>query len=263
MSENIEIVVNELITLLKGNFEGLKALLKDQKAGIVVSGGLDSSIIARLSQSYLDEPMYLSLAGASSLDKPFLDLLSCHLNKKIEIIDPKIFSQKDVDDIKEILKKENIETNLTQMSLALGFYLVANKAKELDLKYLLTGQGSDEIFGGYSRYKNYAGNLKECLQSDFETVGRIDYKRDSAILHHFDIKLINPYEEKQFLEYALSIPSELKLYKQNKTIIEKYILRLVALKLKLPEKIVWRPKKAFQYSSQMQKLLAAYLGIKT
>jgi len=263
MSENIEIIVDELITLLKGNFEGLKALLKDQKAGIVVSGGLDSSIIAHLSQCYLEEPIYLSLAGESSLDKPFLDLLSNHLNKKIEIIDPKIFSQKDIDNIKRILEKENIETNLTQMSLALGFYLVATKAKELGLKYLLTGQGSDEIFGGYARYKNYASDLNKCLESDFETVGRIDYKRDSAILHHFDIELINPYEQEPFLKYALDIPSNLKLYTKENTIIEKYILRLVAQKLDLPEEIVWRPKKAFQYSSRMQKLLAAYLGIRT
>ena len=263
MSENIEIIVDELITLLKGNFEGLKALLKDQKAGIVVSGGLDSSIIAHLSRRYLEEPIYLSLAGTSSLDKPFLNLLSRHLNKKIEIIDPKIFSQKNIDNIKEILEKETIETNLTQMSLALGFYLVAAKAKELDLKYLLTGQGADEIFGGYSRYKNYVGDLKECLKSDFETVGRIDYKRDSAILRHFYIELINPYEQESFLKYALAIPINLKLYTKENTVIEKHILRLVAQRLGLPEEIVWRPKKAFQYSSRMQKLLAAYLGIKT
>jgi asparagine synthase (glutamine-hydrolysing) len=76
------------------------------------------------------------------------------------------------------------------------------------------------------------------------------------------IELINPYEEKQFLEYALLIPSELKLYKQDGTIIEKYVLRLVAQKLGLPKEIVWRPKKAFQYSSRIQKILAAYLGIK-
>jgi asparagine synthetase B (glutamine-hydrolysing) len=52
------------------------------------------------------------------------------------------------------------------------------------------------------------------------------------------------------------------LYTKENVVIEKYILRLVAQKLDLPEEIVWRPKKAFQYSSRMQKLLAAYLGIK-
>jgi len=160
------------------------------------------------------------------------------------------------------LEGETIETNLMQMSLALGFYLLAKKAQSMGLEYILTGQGSDEIFGGYTRYKNYSGNLKNFLQTDYETVGRIDYKRDSAILRHFGITIINPYEEENFLQYALSIPTELKLYNQDSQIIEKYILRLVAQNLGLPEEIVWRPKKAFQYSSRMQKILAAYLDAK-
>ncbi|MFZ2414947.1 MAG: asparagine synthase C-terminal domain-containing protein [Minisyncoccia bacterium] len=262
MSENIDIIVEKLITLLKGSFEGLKGVIKDEKAGIIVSGGLDSSIIAHLSDTYLKDSFYLSLAGKDSLDKPFLDILSNHLSHKIEIVDPQSFLKEDVDIVKEILEKKGIETNLMQMSLGLGFYLLASYAKKVGLKYILTGQGADEIFGGYTRYKNYEGDLKEYLKSDYEQIGRIDYKRDRAILNHFNIELINPYEEKQFLEYALLIPPELKLYKQNETIIEKYVLRLVAQKLGLPEEIVWRPKKAFQYSSRIQKILAAYLGIK-
>jgi asparagine synthetase B (glutamine-hydrolysing) len=71
MPENIDIIIEKLITLLKGSFEGLKEVIKDEKAGIIVSGGLDSSIIAHLSGAYLKDSFYLSLAGKDSLDKPF------------------------------------------------------------------------------------------------------------------------------------------------------------------------------------------------
>jgi asparagine synthase (glutamine-hydrolysing) len=263
MTENTGIIVDELITLLKGNFERLKSVLKGKKIGILVSGGLDSSIIAHLSHLFLDNPVHLSLAGKDSQDGPYLIILEKYLGKNIKRVSPETFSETDIKKIKQLLIKNNIEANLMQMSLALGFYLLGKEGNVLGLDCLLTGQGADEIFGGYTRYKNYEGDLKDFLKEDYESVGSIDYKRDTAVLNHFNIDLINPYEDKLFLEYALSISPELKLYKKDDAIIEKYILRLMAQKLGLPEEIIWRPKKAFQYSSRIQKILAAYLGIKT
>lgn len=262
MPENIDIAVNKLIALLKGNFERLSAILDGTRVGIVVSGGLDSSIIAHFARLSFKDPIFLSLAGKESQDKPYLDILENYLETNIEILDSANFNEQDIKNTKDILIKAGVEENLMQLSLGLGFYLLGQRAQTLKVTHILTGQGSDEIFGGYTRYKHYAGDLKNYLKNDYEIVGGADYKRDNAIFNSFNMQIINPYEEKDFLNYALDISPSLKLYSQNGKIIEKYILRLVAQKLKLPSEIVWRPKKAFQYSSRIQKNLAAYLGIK-
>ena len=76
-----------------------------------------------------------------------------------------------------------------------------------------------------------------------------DKKRDGAMANHFGITLLNPYLEQDFVDFSLSVPSELKL----KDGVEKYFMRKWGKTRGLPQEIVVRPKKAFQYSTGLQK----------
>ena len=79
----------------------------------------------------------------------------------------------------------------------------------------------------------------------------IDKRRDSAVAEYFDLKLINPFLEKDFIKLALQIPANYKI----KDKIEKYIVRHYAKLIGLPNELATRPKKAFQYSTGIQSLL--------
>jgi len=98
------------------------------------------------------------------------------------------------------------------------------------------------------------------------TALEIDKTRDNVMASHHKIHLTNPYLEPTFVNLCLTIPTKYKLIESKSSpllegkqrgvlIIEKYIERLWGKGLNRPEKIVWRPKMAFQYSTQVQKLV--------
>ena len=99
------------------------------------------------------------------------------------------------------------------------------------------------VYAG-SGVANYTFNLVKKLLE-------IDKKRDGIVAKNFGLTLYNPYLEKEFVDFCLTIPQKFKLQKG----IEKYILREFSRKKGLPSKIVNRPKKAFQYSTGIQKLV--------
>ncbi len=236
--------------------KNFKAKLEEQKVGIFVSGGIDSSIIATLVFKNFKNATLISLETKYSKDKPYVELLSKFLKTKpvfykaekeeIEKAKPKI---------EKILKEKRIEPLKVHLPIATSFYFLCKKANELGIKHVFTGQGPDILFAGYHKYEKVPlDKLNKEIEKDLPLL-EIDKRRDNATAKIFGIILYNPYLEKEFVNLALKIPAEEKIkFIQGKR-VEKWIMRKLGEKLGLPKEIIWRPKKAIQYSTGVSKMI--------
>ncbi|MDO8610697.1 MAG: asparagine synthase-related protein, partial [bacterium] len=129
------------------------------------------------------------------------------------------------------------------------------KIREMNINHIFTGQGPDILLAGYHKYKSLmTSEINATIEQDMPLLD-VDRKRDNSMAQNFNITLHNPYLEQLFIDVCKTIPAEFKLYKEGNILIEKYILRQLGKKLGLPQEIINRKKKAFQYSTGLQKLV--------
>lgn len=253
----MEDYINQTLKILHRFFKKLKRKLpKETKTGVLISGGIDSSIIAKLTSLYFEKTSLFSFGTDKTKDLPYINLLQKHLNLPLAFLK---IGQEQVKDkltiVKKILKEKNIETNLMQLSLAMGYFLIFQQAKEKQVFHLFTGQGPDIVFAGYHKYQNLpVKKINQEIKKDLYRL-EVDKKRDQAMAEYFNINLYHPYLEKDLVRLAVVIPGQYKLSTKNRQKVEKYLLRKLGEKLLLPREIVWRKKMAFQYSTGIQKLI--------
>jgi asparagine synthase (glutamine-hydrolysing) len=224
------------------------------KVGVLVSGGIDSSIIAYFVNKYFPEALFLTLNSKKGTDLPFVKLLMEKLEREAVVVN---VEEMNIDiaraEVEKTLDSALIPKNKMQVALGLVYYYLFKQANWLGINTVLTGQGPDILLGGYNKYAVALGEgrgLKDEIVKDLPLL-EVDKKRDGSIGKNWEINIINPYLEKQFVDFALSVPEALLISNG----IEKYISRLVGKVVGLPESIVARPKKAMQYSTGVQKFL--------
>jgi len=123
----------------------------------------------------------------------------------------------------------------------------------------LTGQGADELFGGYQRYVNQylLGGDREVRRAIFDDIRRlheINIERDAKICCFHNVELRLPFAAYQVAELAIKIPLEYKIEKRRDS-LRKLVLRKVAKNLEIPTSIADKPKKAVQYATGINKAI--------
>lgn len=218
--------------------------------GVLLSGGIDSSLITSYVMQFFKKYTILSMGTNLTKDKPFVDIFtSCFKTSYewVELHENEI--SESMPQIIDLLAAEGVEPSEMQRALAAGYFLIFKRAKSLGIKGIVTGQGPDILFAGYHKYLGMMGEeLSNEIKNDLILL-ETDKKRDGAMAAHFGITLLNPYLEDDFVQFALTVPAELK----RKEGIEKYFMRQWGKGRGLPQEIVNRPKKAFQYSTGLQK----------
>jgi asparagine synthase (glutamine-hydrolysing) len=224
--------------------EGLK------KIGIAFSGGLDSSILAKLLCD-LDKDVTLYVSGMEdSSDLVAAEEVASNLGLKLK---ERILT---VDEIESYIAKTVYaieESGLMGVSISLPLYAAAESAREKNIKVILSGQGCDELFGGYKRYLNvlrsngYEGLRSEFL-GDLRRVSETSLQGSEAAAMANSVELRVPYLDADVIEVATAIPPELKIASQN-DVFRKIVLRKLAEKIGLPPEVAYRRKRAIQYGS--------------
>ncbi len=224
--------------------EALRKSISQQigkNAAILFSGGIDSALLASLSDASL-----ITCGLEGSQDILFSRKASTLLKKECTEL---IISKKDIRDAVPKVLSIIEEKNMLNVEIGLLIFFVC---QECDKDILISGQGADELFGGYYKYErafHLKTDVKTFMKKDVDNIWW-GLERDGQIAERFSKRIRYPFLDITVIEKALGIPAELLFEPQRKG-----FLRKVATLLELPEEIVFRPKKALQYGSGIHKVV--------
>jgi asparagine synthase (glutamine-hydrolysing) len=230
-------------------------LMCDVPYGVLISGGLDSSLIAAIAAQYrfkriesqdAEEAWWPRLHSFSvglegSPDLKYARKVAAHIGTVHHEITFTI--QEGLDAINDVIR--HLETfDVTSIRAATPMYLMARKIKSMGIKMVLSGEGADEVFGGYL-YFHMAPAAKDFHEETVRklfALSKYDCCRANKATAAWGLEARVPFLDKEFLDYAMSIDPADKMCPGNK--IEKGILREAFADL-LPEDILWRQKEQF------------------
>ena len=240
--------------------QGLRAavkrqLMSDVPYGVLLSGGLDSSIISAVAERYSENRIEddgkskawwprlhsfaVGLKGAPDLEKA--RLVAEHIGTVHHEINYTI--QEGLDAIRDVIYF--IETyDVTTVRASTPMYLLARVIKSMGIKMVLSGEGADEIFGGYL-YFHKAPSAKEFHDETVRKLSKLymyDCLRANKSLSAWGVEGRVPMLDKEFLDIAMRLNPGSKMCPGQT--IEKRILR-EAFQDMLPEEIAWRQKEQF------------------
>ncbi|RPA54910.1 asparagine synthase B [Shewanella vesiculosa] len=232
-----------------------RQLMSDVPYGVLLSGGLDSSVISAITQTYAKHR--IENDGETGAWWPQLHSFAVGLAESPDLVaaqkvadaigtihHPIVYTfQEGLDAIKEVIY--HLETyDVTTIRAATPMYLMARKIKAMGIKMVLSGEGADELFGGYL-YFHKAPNAQafhEELVRKLDKLHLFDCLRANKAMAAWGLEARVPFLDKEFIDVAMRINPEAKMSKDGR--IEKQILRQ-AFEHKLPKEVVWRQKEQF------------------
>ena len=232
-----------------------RQLMSDVPYGVLLSGGLDSSVISAVAEKYSStrvenggetkaywprlHSFAVGLKGAPDLAKA--RLVADHIGTVHHEINYTI--QEGLDAIRDVIYF--IETyDVTTVRASTPMYLLARVIRSMGIKMVLSGEGADEVFGGYL-YFHKAPDAKAFHEETVRKLGKLylyDCLRANKSLAAWGIEGRVPFLDKEFLDVAMGMNPVLKMC-PDKT-IEKKVVREAFADL-LPEEVAWRQKEQF------------------
>ncbi|NEU06871.1 asparagine synthase B [Flavihumibacter sp. R14] len=254
--QNVEDNDTDISALRKALEESVhRQLMSDVPYGVLLSGGLDSSIISAVTKKFAAKriesndtqtawyPQLHSFAVGlvGSPDLAAARKVADHIGSIHHEINFSI--QEGLDAIKDVIY--HLETyDVTTIRASTPMYLLARVIKSMGIKMVLSGEGADELFGGYL-YFHKAPNAKAFHEETVRKLSKLhlyDCLRANKSLAAWGIEGRVPFLDKEFMDVAMRLNPEDKMAKGGK--MEKWILRK-AFEDYLPESIVWRQKEQF------------------
>jgi len=254
--ENIKGNESDIDTLRKGLEAAVhRQLMSDVPYGVLLSGGLDSSVIAavtklfaskRIESNDQESAWYPQLHSFAVGLKGSPDLIAAkkaadHIGTVHHEINFSI--QEGLDAVRDVIY--HLETyDVTTIRASTPMYLLARVIKSMGIKMVLSGEGSDELFGGYL-YFHKAPNAEKFHEETVRKMSKLhlyDCLRANKSLAAWGIEGRVPFLDKEFIDIAMRLNPTDKMIINGR--MEKWILRK-AFEDYLPESIVWRQKEQF------------------
>jgi asparagine synthase (glutamine-hydrolysing) len=256
---NFEKVKNndtDMAALRKGLEDAVhRQLMSDVPYGVLLSGGLDSSITSAIAKKYAGK----RVESGDKLDAWYPQLHSFaiglegspDLTASREVADYigtihheiTFTVQEGLDAVRDVVY--HLETyDVTTIRASTPMYMMARVIKSMGIKMVLSGEGADEIFGGYL-YFHKAPNAKEFHTETLRKLSKLhlyDCLRSNKSMASWGVESRVPFLDKEFLDIAMRINPEDKMAKDGK--MEKWVLRK-AFEDYLPDSVAWRQKEQF------------------
>jgi len=227
------------------------AVAGEEKVAVAFSGGLDSSVVAACAKRHVTT---LGCAAFSVGSGDETRAREAALALGIELATTKI----EVEDVLKELAGIELPFNPTLMDRSLWclYSFVSKSARNAGAKVMLLGQLADELFGGYAKYEEAVrakgeDAAKSMMEADVEAYAQRGRIRDFGACAPW-VQPRLPFEGREVVDFALSLPVSYKIRAGSR----KAILRRAALIVGVPEGLASTAKKAAQYSSGIQKMVA-------
>ncbi|WP_417866030.1 asparagine synthase B [Xanthomarina gelatinilytica] len=232
-----------------------RQLMSDVPYGVLLSGGLDSSITSAIAKKYSQKRIEtddaseawwpqlhsFSVGLEGSPDLAAAKKVAAHIGTVHHEI--KFTIQEGLDAIRDVIYQ--LETyDVTTVRASTPMYLMARVIKSMGIKMVLSGEGADELFGGYL-YFHKAPNAKEFHEETVRKLSKLhqyDCLRANKSLAAWGIEGRVPFLDKEFIDVAMQINPQDKMINGER--MEKWVLRK-AFEDMLPESVAWRQKEQF------------------
>ena len=232
-----------------------RQLMSDVPYGVLLSGGLDSSVTSALAKKYAEKRIEsgdtqeawwprlhsFSVGLEGSPDLAAAQKVADHIGTVHHEI--KFTIQEGLDAIKDVV--HNLETyDITTIRASTPMYLMARVIKSMGVKMVLSGEGADELFGGYL-YFHKAPSAEEFHKETVRKLDKLhmyDCLRANKSLAAWGIEGRVPFLDKEFMDVAMRLNPEDKMINGER--MEKWVVRK-AFEQYLPESVAWRQKEQF------------------
>ena len=232
-----------------------RQLMSDVPYGVLLSGGLDSSVTSALAKKYAEKRVEsgdtqeawwprlhsFSVGLEGSPDLAAAQKVADHIGTVHHEI--KFTIQEGLDAIKDVVY--NLETyDITTIRASTPMYLMARVIKSMGVKMVLSGEGADELFGGYL-YFHKAPSAEEFHKETVRKLEKLhmyDCLRANKSLAAWGIEGRVPFLDKEFMDVAMRINPQDKMINGER--MEKWVIRK-AFEKYLPESVAWRQKEQF------------------
>ena len=244
-------------SLLRSGLEDAvrRQLMSDVPYGVLLSGGLDSSVISAIASKFSSRRMEtggkseawwprlhsfaIGLKGAPDLEKA--RVVAEHIGTVHHEVNYTV--QEGLDALRDVIY--HIETyDVTTVRASTPMYLLARYIRSMGIKMVLSGEGADEVFGGYL-YFHKAPDARAFHEETVRKLGKLhlyDCLRANKTLLAWGVEGRVPFLDKEFLDIAMRINPEKKMCPGKE--IEKKVVR-EAFSDMLPESVAWRQKEQF------------------
>ncbi|MDH7914457.1 asparagine synthase B [Winogradskyella sp. SYSU M77433] len=232
-----------------------RQLMSDVPYGVLLSGGLDSSVTSAIAKKY--SQMRIEADDQEQAWWPQLHSFSVGLEGSPDLAaakkvadhigtvhhEIKFTIQEGLDAIKDVVYQ--LETyDITTIRASTPMYLMARVIKSMGIKMVLSGEGADELFGGYL-YFHKAPNAREFHEETVRKLSKLhmyDCLRANKSLAAWGIEGRVPFLDKEFMDVAMRINPQDKMITEDR--MEKWVVRK-AFEDMLPESVAWRQKEQF------------------
>ena len=243
-----KVIHDDLDTVCKNIHDKLVAGVKkrldaDAKVGFLLSGGLDSSLVCAIAQRESDKPIRTFAIGMNTdaIDLKYAKQVADYIGSEhTEVIITKDDVIAALEDVIHLLGTFDITT----IRASMGMYLLCKAIHEqTDIRVLLTGEISDELFG--YKYTDFAPSAEAFQQESVKRVHELhmyDVLRADRCISVNSLEARVPFGDLDFVKYVMAVDPEMKLNKYNKG---KYLLRHAFEGDYLPHDILYREKAAF------------------
>ena len=242
---------NQLLQEIKNSISNT---VSEKKIGVAFSGGVDSTLVAKICSDMNYDVTLLTIGFSESHDILFANEVNEKLNYSHHVLEidseqfPEISSK-----IHDTINTENLSWNEN----CIAFYYVSKLANSMGIDTVVTANGIDELFCGYNAYREAfsEGEPKIMQVMDAKLDNELKMmKAVNSVASEFNVKILQPLLSANFIQYAKTVPISEKIH-DSEDLYRKHIIRELAKDVGVPEISHTKRKKALQYGTKIHRKL--------